>query len=502
MRIAFFIGLLLLALNAASQNVGIGTTTPEPSARLDVTSSSQGILFPRVTTAERNAIPNPATGLMVFDKEKNVPYYFNGTRWMPLGPIQPKDVSPIEFSSQQTSNTNEFGKSVGMSNGYAAVGIPGYDSAGVLNIGAVVIYKKNNGVWAQNQIVIAPDTATNDNFGTAIDMDGDYLVVGAHKKSVLATTASGKVYVFKLNSGTGLYEIDGQLTHPSGLIAGSYFGWSVAITTKSPVTGGVAVAVGSPTYTVSGTSKGTVSIFKRNSANSYSALNTINGVQTTEYFGHSVDIDSNLVVIGAPLFDTTIASNLVSNIGRVQINRYSGSNYSTVDAVLRPSSDTSASYGYSVAIDSNTIFTAGINIGTQLNSYPKNIARTGPGTYVTYNTFNHILTDFEGNASSVMMGYQIGLTRNFVLIGIPHYYQTPTGSGHNFTLVEYGLLYKRNPGQSSFSFYTQLFTPSKSINTQMGMSVAADGKDYIISAPNITSSDGYSGAVYFGTIEE
>lgn len=53
-----------------SQNVGIGTTTPNTKAVLDIQSTSKGILFPRLTTAQRNAITNPPNGLHVFNVDE------------------------------------------------------------------------------------------------------------------------------------------------------------------------------------------------------------------------------------------------------------------------------------------------------------------------------------------------------------------------------------------------------------------------------------------------
>ena len=60
----------------SQNNVGIGTTTPDPSALLDLSSSNQGLLAPRLTTAQRLAIANPANGLLVFDIDINCYMYY------------------------------------------------------------------------------------------------------------------------------------------------------------------------------------------------------------------------------------------------------------------------------------------------------------------------------------------------------------------------------------------------------------------------------------------
>jgi uncharacterized protein (TIGR02145 family) len=61
--------------------VGIGTTTPVNSAKLDITSTSKGFLVPRMNTTQRNAITNPATGLIIYNTTRNCREYFNGTGW-------------------------------------------------------------------------------------------------------------------------------------------------------------------------------------------------------------------------------------------------------------------------------------------------------------------------------------------------------------------------------------------------------------------------------------
>ena len=60
-------------------------TSPDASAMLDVTSIRKGILIPRMTTSEREAISSPATGLLVYDTDENFFWYYNGTTWSEVG---------------------------------------------------------------------------------------------------------------------------------------------------------------------------------------------------------------------------------------------------------------------------------------------------------------------------------------------------------------------------------------------------------------------------------
>ena len=66
------------------QNVGIGTSSPEASAKLDISSTSMGFLPPRMTYAQRNMISAPASGLMVYCMDCGIygeHQFYNGTAW-------------------------------------------------------------------------------------------------------------------------------------------------------------------------------------------------------------------------------------------------------------------------------------------------------------------------------------------------------------------------------------------------------------------------------------
>lgn len=74
--LCFFFCFSVLFLNA-QDNVGIGTNTPDPSSKLDVTAIDKGFLTPRVTTAQRLAITSPANGLLVFDTSLDCFYFYS-----------------------------------------------------------------------------------------------------------------------------------------------------------------------------------------------------------------------------------------------------------------------------------------------------------------------------------------------------------------------------------------------------------------------------------------
>ncbi|MCL2597050.1 MAG: hypothetical protein FWD66_05205 [Paludibacter sp.] len=79
-------GTIALMLSGATlkAQVGINTETPDPSAIIDVVSTEEGVLIPRMTSEEREAIVNPATGLEVFctDDGEQSKYYYDGTSWI------------------------------------------------------------------------------------------------------------------------------------------------------------------------------------------------------------------------------------------------------------------------------------------------------------------------------------------------------------------------------------------------------------------------------------
>ncbi|OFY82685.1 MAG: hypothetical protein A3F72_02395 [Bacteroidetes bacterium RIFCSPLOWO2_12_FULL_35_15] len=94
-----------------SGSIGMGTIAPNASALLDLTSTSKGVLVPRMTLAQRNAISTPATGLLVYNTGSDKFNYYNGTAWKVF------DVIPAnpDWSTVGNSGTNPATDYIGTS---------------------------------------------------------------------------------------------------------------------------------------------------------------------------------------------------------------------------------------------------------------------------------------------------------------------------------------------------------------------------------------------------
>lgn len=76
---------LILFTSLSYAQVGINTNTPDASSALEIASTTGGILIPRLTETQRDAIATPATGLMIYQTDQTTGFYFfNGTAWTRL----------------------------------------------------------------------------------------------------------------------------------------------------------------------------------------------------------------------------------------------------------------------------------------------------------------------------------------------------------------------------------------------------------------------------------
>lgn len=111
-----------------------------------------------------------------------------------------------------------FGGAVAADGDYVAIGAVGEDSSSagvnddtVSNAGAVYVYRRAGTSWMPTQMLKGSAITAERFFGSSIDIDGDLMVVGARYDDGRARNA-GAAYVFRLNTGTGQWIEEQRLT--------------------------------------------------------------------------------------------------------------------------------------------------------------------------------------------------------------------------------------------------------------------------------------------------
>jgi hypothetical protein len=105
-KLLFSVVFTLLIQCTIAQGVSINPNgaDPDTSAMLDVGSNSKGFLVPRMTSAQRDAIPLPATGLLVFSTTTTTFDYYTGSGWVSLS-VSNVAPTPTPIIRTYTSDT-------------------------------------------------------------------------------------------------------------------------------------------------------------------------------------------------------------------------------------------------------------------------------------------------------------------------------------------------------------------------------------------------------------
>ncbi len=266
--------------------------------------------------------------------------FFNGANWEKIAKLTPS-----------YRNTYKFGCSVSISGDIIVIGAYDTFTSGE-NSGAVFVYKKPVTGWedmTETAMLLASDRANQDYFGSSVRIKGDNIVVGAYGDDDNGEQ-SGSVYVFsKPTDGWKDIEETAKLKPTDGA-SNDDFGRSVAISEDY-------IIVGANGCDVNGNKSGSAYIFEKpidgwKDISETAKLSTTDGVDG-DYFGYSIDISGDYIVVGAYRDDDNGEE---SGSAYLYKKPASGWTDKTEDAKLLPSDgDLDEAFGYSVSISGDNI---------------------------------------------------------------------------------------------------------------------------------------------------
>lgn len=461
MKLLSFITALFFLTITQAQNVGIGTTTPDNSTILDVSSTSKGLLMPRMTSTQRKAISSPARSLMVFDTDKGCFYYFDGLVWVPMLFATNEEIPTIKWEPADGMPGDKFGRAVCISGDYAIIGADQDEVGGNVNQGSVYIYEKTNGAWMMKSKLLANDGAASDRFGFSVSISGNYAIIGA----INSNSNEGAAYIFFRDNGTWVQQSKLAVAGSQG------FAQSVSIA-------GDYVIIGDPFRTIgSDYGQGAAYIFTRTGSNWTQQAQLISDTgEQDDNFGFAVSISGNNAVVGSPNENF----NSAPMVGYTYVFVRNGTQWNEQTRFYEPSNQQFSFFGTTVTISDSTLV-----VGNQsLSSGQKVYVYTRSGaTWTLQQTLNATNQLFGPG-----FGCSISISGDYLIVGSKGALVNSYDPGSNNGAA---LIFKRTG--ITWNLTRIIRDPAGFTNHALGSSVSINGNNILVGAPNASSNIPYGG---------
>ena len=267
-------------------------------------------------------------------------YKFDGYEW--------RQQAKIVASDRKAGD--EFGYSVAINNDYILVGAPHTDHGG-FSQGSAYLFKRNtSGSWAEFKKIELNASKEYDLFGYSVAINGDHLMIGAPQHDYNANGTgfaqdAGAIYAYKKNliAGGGHNWTLVEKYVPSNRTAGDNFGNALALSGNTCVIGAY-----KKNYQI-----GTAYIFEyQNQQWTESTALTGSHPYLGDWFGQSVAISGNEVLIGAPRqnYDQN-GSDYKANAGAAFYYKKNGSSWPLVQKIVASNRTAGDFFGQAVSID-------------------------------------------------------------------------------------------------------------------------------------------------------
>ena len=265
--------LFVLVTGSTAQNIfpssgsgGIGTTSPNASSLLEVKSTTKGVLFPRMTLSQRNAIVSPATGLLIYQTD-NTPgyYYYNGSGWN------------REVTSAASRTLNNLCSPTAVNQSLFPL------TSGAITLGSANLGWKNlyltNALYLNGSIILhAPGT---ENLFTGINAGNTFL--SGNYNTGAGSNALNHLTSGSFNMGSGAYALYSNTSGSLNTASGYYSLYSNTYGFNNTASGDFSLS--SNNYGVNNTATGDHSLFQNTSGNYNTAIgdNALNVTTSADY---------------------------------------------------------------------------------------------------------------------------------------------------------------------------------------------------------------------------
>lgn len=385
------------------------------------------------------------------------------------------------------STKNDYvGFSVAISGNTLVVGAPLANVGANANQGALYVFTEPAGGWAnmtQTATLTASNGQTLDELGWSVAISGNTIVAGAYRRG----TFTGAAYVFvEPKQGWRTGHQTAELT-ASNTTEYWDFGYSVAIDGSTIVVSAVdGGQLGTPC-------EGAAYVYVE-PTNGWATTSTFNAELTStdesseSYFGNSVAISGNTILVGQPY--AAIGSNQSQGAGYLYVEPTGG--WATTSAyTAKLTASTGQTYdnlGYSVAINGNTAVLGAPGSSTEQGAAYVYVEPTGGWTTTTETA---ALTASDGGAGDAF-GTSVAVSGNTVVVGAGSAFLNPNPlQGSAYVYVE-----PAGGWASTSTFTAKLTAGDGGPSAHFGRSVSIDSGTAVVGAYQGTNSGVFVGAAY------
>jgi hypothetical protein len=309
-----------------------------------------------------------------------------------------KYIPEAKLTAPDATTAAEFGRVVAIQGNRVFVGARFAQVGTISDAGAVYVYRNQRGTWKLEQKISSPNAAAADNFGRALAVQGDLLVVTARKEDQ-ALEDAGAAYVFVNKDGEWTYKAKLTAADPT---SGAYFGQSVAVE-------GNLIGIGARNADPNGA--GAVYVFRKagNGWKQIAKVTPSDGLKD-DHYGFSLAISGDVMTVGSRRADPSGAK----DAGAAYVYSLKGDSVNLVTRLTASDAVTGDEFGQSVAMAGDVIAVGAWrdDTGSNANQGAVYLFRRAGGKWVQTSK----ITASDGKAGDEF-GYSLAASGNRMVTG-------------------------------------------------------------------------------------